>query len=449
MKKQRRKTKRLGAALLAATMLMTGCGALDTTTIDNDETAKSDSITANGEKVKIEYWHCNAEAQGGAAVEELVNKFNTENDHIEVVAKYNPDMYAGLMKNLQAEVAVGNSPAVVQIGWSYLEYFSNNFSYLTPQNAIEKFDAENSTFLADNFLPNILDLAVNTSGEQVGIPYSLSSPVMFYNVDLFREAGLPEEGPQTWEQVYEYSQIINEKTGKYGCYIEDDNWGAQALLESNGAEFITADKDGKMHTNIASEGGIEAMQMWADMIAQGLTPHITWDEGCQAFNAGEVAMLYTTIARRASIQSTAQFEAAAVNSPVWKGKERIVPAGGCFLAITALKEEEQKAAWEFMKYLYEIESMATWTIGTGYVPPRKDVADSPEGLKSFLEENEMMKAATTQMDGVVSWASFPGNVGLEADQILSDAQDQILGGSISAQEGLTSAQDKINTLLGY
>ena len=294
-----------------------------------------------------------------------------------------------------------------------------------------------------------MDLAVNTSGEQVGIPYSLSSPVMFYNVDLFREAGLPEEGPQTWEQVYEYSQIINEKTGKYGCYIEDANWGAQALLESNGAEFITADKDGKMHTNIASEGGIEAMQMWADMIAQGLTPHITWDEGCQAFNAGEVAMLYTTIARRASIQSTAQFEAAAVNSPVWKGKERIVPAGGCFLAITALKEEEQKAAWEFMKYLYEIESMATWTIGTGYVPPRKDVADSPEGLKSFLEENEMMKAATTQMDGVVSWASFPGNVGLEADQILSDAQDQILGGSISAQEGLTSAQDKINTLLGY
>ena len=216
---------------------------------------------------------------------------------------------------------------------------------------------------------------------------------MFYNVDLFKEAGLPEEGPQTWEQVYEYSQIINEKTGKYGCYIEDDNWGAQALLESNGAEFITADKDGKMHTNIASEGGIEAMQMWADMIAQGLTPHITWDEGCQAFNAGEVAMLYTTIARRASIQSTAQFEAAAVNSPVWEGKERIIPAGGCFLAITALKEEEQKAA-------------------------------------------------TTQMDGVVSWASFPGNVGLEADQILSDAQDQILGGSISAQ-------DKINTLLGY
>ena len=83
-----------------------------------------------------------------------------------------------------------------------------------------------------------------------------------------------------------------------------------------------------------------------------------------------------------------------------------------------------------------------------YVIARKDVAESPEGLKDFLEENEMMKAATTQMDGVVSWASFPGDVGLEIDQILSDTQDQILGGEISAEEGLTNAQDKMNALLG-
>ncbi len=445
--------KRLSAVLLAASMIMTGCGATEGSgNTANSTTAKSamtaGTTTEGEEKITIEYWHCNAEAQGGAAVDELVEKFNEENDHIEVIAKYNPDMYAGLMKNLQAEVAVGNTPAVVQIGWSYLEYFSNNFSYLTPQDAIDKYDAENNTYLTDNFLPNILDLAVNTEGTQVGIPYSLSSPVLFYNVDLFKEAGLPETGPQTWEQVYEYSKIIKEKTGKYGCYIEDDNWGAQALLESNGAHFITTDEDGNMYADFATQGGIDAMQMWADMISEGLLPHITWDEGCQAFNAGEVAMLYTTIARRASIQSSAQFEAAAVNSPVWEGKERVVPAGGCFLAITAQKEEEQKAAWEFMKYLYSIESMATWTIGTGYVPPRKDVADSPEGLKSFLEENEMMKAATTQMDGVVSWASFPGDSGLEADQILVDAKDEILNGNISAEDGLTDAQNKINALLG-
>lgn len=65
-------------------------------------------------------------------MDELVRQFNESNDHIEVVAKYNPDMYKGLMQNLQAEAAAGNSPALVQIGWAFLDYFSNNFSYTSP-----------------------------------------------------------------------------------------------------------------------------------------------------------------------------------------------------------------------------------------------------------------------------------------------------------------------------
>jgi len=65
-------------------------------------------------------------AQGGLTVKELVNVFNAQSDTVEVVARYNPDMYKGLMQNLQAEVATGHSPAIVQIGWAFLDYFSNN-----------------------------------------------------------------------------------------------------------------------------------------------------------------------------------------------------------------------------------------------------------------------------------------------------------------------------------
>ena len=91
--------------------------------------------------------------------------------------------------------------------------------------------------------------------------------------------------------------------------------------------------------------------------------------------------------------------------------------------------------------------MAAWTIGTGYVPPRKDVADAENGLKSFLAENEMMKAAIEQMDGVVSWTSFPDDAGLQAEQMLLDMRDQIFGGQVTAEEGMTSTQDAINALL--
>ena len=147
------------------------------------------------------------------------------------------------------------------------------------------------------------------------------------------------------------------------------------------------------------------------------------------------------------MQKGAQFDVATVKSPVWEGKQRQVPAGGCFLAITAQTDEQIAAAWEFEKFLYSVESMAAWTIGTGYVPPRDGVAEAGNGLKSFLAENEMMNAAIEQMDGVVSWTSFPGDAGLQAEQLLLDMRDQILGGQVSAKDGMIKVQDDINALL--
>lgn len=420
---------------LLSTILLAGCSNSNPAT----------NSTAQGQKIKIEYWHVNAETQGGKTVEQLVKEFNAQSKDVEVVARYNPDMYKGLMQNLQAEVATGKSPAVVQIGWAFLDYFSNNFKYAEPQKIVDAGFPEDKTFLQDKFLPNVLGLAKNSKGSQVGIPYSLSTPVLYINKDILRQAGLDENGPKTWEELIQFSNTIKEKTGKYGFYMQEpaDNWAQQAILESNGARMITNGK-----ASFASEEGIKAYEAYADMVTKTKSAlHISWNEGVQSFIDGNVGMLYTTIAQRANVQKGAKFDVAAINSPAWQGKQKRLPAGGCFIAITAQSPEEQKAAWEFVKFLYSVKSMGEWTKGTGYVPPRKDVADAEDGLKSFLAENKMMAAATTQMDGVVSWTSFPGDAGLQAEQLLLDVRDRILSGSISAREGLTETQTKINALL--
>ncbi len=474
----RRSVKSLMALAMAASMaVLSGCGAAaagsgvqDNTGASNAQTSvaavnqtgsgakantetntetKAEGNSSSGGKTVIEYWHCNAETQGGLVVDELVKQFNESNDHIQVVAKYNPDMYKGLMQNLQAEAAAGNSPALVQIGWAFLDYFSNNFSYVSPQEAIDKFDKEDAGFLQDKFLPNVLELAVNSEGSQVGIPYSLSNPVLYINKDILREAGLPEDGPTTWQEVSEFAKTVKEKTGKYGFYMQEpaDFWAQQGLIESSGAKMLTTNAEGKKEAAFATEDGIEAMQLMADMVKDQTALHISWEEGCQSFIDGNCAMLYTTIARRASVQKGARFDAATVKSPLWNDKERMVPAGGCFLAITAQGDDQVKAAWEFEKFLYSVESMAAWTEGTGYVPPRKDVAGAENGLKTFLAENKMMNAAIEQMDGVVPWTAFPGDAGLQAEQMLLDMRDQILGGQVTAEQGMKATQDAINQLL--
>ena len=456
--------KSAAAAVLTGSMLLCACGsgssagttaapassaAFQAAASAAETTAAAETSAPSGDKIEIEYWHVNSDSQGGQTVDELVKKFNESNDHIHVTAKYNQDMYKGLMQNLQAEEATGNAPALCQVGWAFLDYFSNNFPYVAPQDAIDKYDSSDKTFLTDHFLPNVLNLTVNSNGDTVGIPYSVSDPVLYINRDLLKEAGLSEEGPKTWEEVHEFAKTVTEKTGKYGFYCQTpaDFWAQQALIESNGGSMIQKDASGKTQAAFAFPEGIETMQLLRDMITEGCAMNVSWDEGCQSFIDGSCAMLYTTIARRASIQKGAAFDAASVMSPTFGDKPRKVPAGGCFLAITAQDDEQIAAAWEFEKYLYSIESMAAWTIGTGYTPPRKDVADAENGLKSFLAENEMMKAAIDESADVVSWTSFPGDAGLQCEQLLLDMRDQILSGQQDVGDVMKSTQDQINQLL--
>ena len=89
--------KKIAGVLLATmcTAFFAGCGG------DN----KSADSTS-GKKVQIEYWHVASESFGGQTVKELVKDFNEKHPDIEVVEKYNPDMYKGLTQNLQAAIAL-------------------------------------------------------------------------------------------------------------------------------------------------------------------------------------------------------------------------------------------------------------------------------------------------------------------------------------------------------
>lgn len=414
-----------------------GCGGASTTT------------QSSSEKTKIEYWHVAAESFGGATVKSLVEKFNKENPDIEVVEKYNPDMYKGLTQNLQAAMASGNNPDVVQMGYSYLNYAAENLRYDNIEELIANQSPEDKAFLQDNFLPNVLALAKTSDGKQIGIPYSMSVPVLYYNPDIFKQAGLdPERPPQTWQEVVQAAKTIKEKTGNVGFFMQEyaDNWAQQALIESNGGQVLTQ-KDGKTVAGFDSPEAAEAYQLLADMVKNGSGLHATNEEGFQAFLSGKLGMVCTTIGKRENFEKSAKFTVESTQFPSFAGKTKKVPAGGNFLMVFSKDALKQKAAWRFIKFLESPESLATWTKGTGYLPPRKGVTEDPNGLKQFTEENKNMQSAMSQMPYIVNWASFPGANGLQAEQALIDVRDIILSGKETAASALKAAAEKVNALL--
>ena len=428
--------KVLAAAMvsLMATSALAGCGG-------------EEKKQAAAGKVQIEYWHVAAESFGGATVKEFVADFNAKHTDIEVVEKYNPDMYKGLTQNLQAAIASGKYPDVVQMGYSFLNYAGENFEYTNLNDAFAK--AGDPNFMKDNFLPNVLELAQTEDGTQVGLPYSVSVPVLYYNPEIFTAAGLdPQNPPKTWNEVVAAAETIKNKTGNMGFFMQEyaDNWAQQGLIESNGGQMLKK-VDGQIKSGFNTPEAAEAYQLLADMVAAGTGLHATNEEGFQAYLSGKLGMVCTTIGKRANFEKTAQFPVKVASFPAFEGKEVKVPAGGNFLMVFSKDEAKQKAAVEFIKYLQSPEALAKWNTGTGYMPPRKGVAEDPNGFQKLVAENPNIKVALDLMPSLVKWASFPGANGLQAEQMLIDVRDIILSGEKPAAEALQQTAEKIDNLL--
>ena len=127
------------------------------------------------------------------------------------------------------------------MGWSYLNYAAENFKYTDLNSMLAKEVPGDKDFLTKNFLPNVLALAQTDDGKQIGVPYSISVPVLFINPELFTKAGLdPKNPPKTWKEVASAAKQIKEKTGDVGFFMQEyaDNWAQQAIIESNGGSML-------------------------------------------------------------------------------------------------------------------------------------------------------------------------------------------------------------------
>jgi len=393
--------------------------------------------------VTIEYWHINSPTFGGPAVKELVQVFEAKHPGIKIAEKFQPGVYTGLMQQLQVSLAAKRPPAVAQIGYNLTAYAAGQF----PHVLLDKYRQSDPAFFK-GIPDNIMTLG-NLSGGLHGIPFGVSTPVMFYNPDLFQAAGLnPDQPPQTWAEMLKVGQTIKDKTGKFAVYLQqpNDEWIDQTLIWGNGGRPLS--EDGK-RVGWDSPQAIEAMQMWQDMATKTkIAANLTWEEGLQAFLSGHIAMCLTTIGRQDHMRKNASgFQVRAVPVPRFGSKSLATATGGNVLMIFATDPVQEKAAWEWIKFLLSPEGATIWTKGTGYLPPRAELATDPKYLKPFFDEAPMMKAALQTFPFAKPWVSFPGARGLEITKILIKAREEVLEGKRLAEPILKEASQQANALL--
>ena len=402
-------------------------------------------VSVASAQTTIEYWHINSATFGAQAVTQAIAAFEAQNPDVRVVERFQEGSYGGLLTNLQAAIAAGNPPAVAQIGYNFRLFAYNELPH-TPIAAFSERD-DYQAFL-DTFVDGVLGLGTDTDGVLRAVPVAVSIPMLYYNADLFRQAGLdPDAPPATWDEVREAARAIRDATGMFGIGIQisnSNNWVPQGLIESNGGEILTA--DGAIAVD--SPEVIEVYEFWQALAREdGTLPVVTDAEQEQAFLGGALGMYIRTSASLANYTAQSSFDMRTAMFPTWGDKPRRIPSGGNALFIFATDPAQQQAAFEFLAFLTSREGQTIWVRDTGYLPVAAGLEDDPNYLADFFADNPLIAPAMQQLPDSVAWLPLPGERGFEAEQALIGAREAILNGA-DVTATLTSTAAEMRRLLG-
>lgn len=394
--------------------------------------------------VTIEYWNINNAGFGGPTVDRLIEQFQTANPGIRVETRVQ-ESYPALVQNLETQLAAGNAPAVVQIGWPYLDYVYNNLPFIPVETLVEKWGGREHL---EQFPQNILELT-KIGSQTVGMAYSLSNPIMYYNADMFVAAGLdPDNPPTTWEGWLEIAPTLsaaNNGVPVFNFGYGADNWILQAFVESNGGRMLVC-KDGEYRSGLDTPEAAAGLQAWADVVLSGQSLNAGYNDATPAFWSGETVTYGYSIAGRGGIQAQANFDLRATVWPQFGDNPVRVPSGGNLLVVFATDDAQQEAAWKFVQHLTSVDGLSEWTRGLGYVPLYEAVFQQAD-YAQFIAQNPIQQVGNSQLDRMVRWTSHPGPNGLAAGDAAFRATQAALGGQLSAQEALAAAAAEINQLI--
>jgi multiple sugar transport system substrate-binding protein len=271
--------------------------------------------------------------------------------------------------------------------------------------------------------------AGTVNGKIYGLPFAISLPIAFYNVDLIQKAGgNPERLPVTWDEVIALAKRINALgDGTYGVSFEwsiTGNWLWQAEVFRNGGTMVNAHE-----SRVAFDGdaGKAAIRTIARLVTEAQSPNLSGADMRTAFAAGKVGVLITSTAYLNTLtkQVDGKFSIKTHVYPGLTPGTSHLPPGGNVAIITAKTVEKQKAAWEALKFFTGAKGGAIMVETTGYMAPNARAADL---LKDFYQQNPNQFTAVVQLPYMASWYAFPGENGLKITDVIKDRLQSVMDG---------------------
>ena len=374
-------------------------------------------------------------------------EFQKENPGIKINPVYSGTYQDSIVKALTANKS--GTPPVTSV------LLSTDMYSLIDEEAIVPFDdlatsAEDKAWI-NSFYPAFMANS-RTGGKTWGIPFQRSTIVLYWNKELFKEAGLdPNRAPANWKEMTEYAAKLTKhdasgNTTQWGVQIPSSGfpyWLFQGLTTPNGIELMNATGTEIYYDNPAV---IEALKFWVDLSrTQKVHPPgvVDWGTTPKDFFEKKAAMIWTTTGNLTNIRTNAKFDFGVGMLPA--NKRRGSPTGGGnFHIFKKSTPAQQQAAFKFIKWITTPARAAQWGIDTGYVAVRADAWDTP-AMKKYVEGFPAAAVARDQLQFSVAELSTHENQ--RVTKALNDGLQAALTGAKTPEQAMKDAQAEATRIL--
>jgi len=291
-----------------------------------------------------------------------------------------------------------------------------------------------------------------TGGKTYGVPFQRSTPVLYWNKDAFKEAGLdPNTPPATWDEMVSFGKKLTKtdaagNVSQWGVRIPSSGfpyWLFQGLTTQNDVFVMNADGN---QTYFDDPAVIEALQYMVDLSTKHkiMAPGIVeWGTTPKAFFERETAMMWTTTGNLTNVRANAPFDFGVAMLPA--NKRRGAPTGGGnFYIFKDSSDEQKKASLDFIKWITAPEQAARWTIATGYVAPRPDAWETP-AMKAYVKDFPPALVARNQLEFATAELSTYQNQRITT--IFNDGLEAAIIGKMTPEAAMKAAQKKAEKIL--
>lgn len=271
-------------------------------------------------------------------------------------------------------------------------------------------------------------------GDKVyGVPFAVSLPIGYYNMDLVKKAGWDINNlPKTWTEVIELANKINalEKKNVKGMFFNwqiTGSWFWQALNFSQGGSMLSPDEKKVAFNSKEGQWSIDTLKSFTH---DAKMPFISkYSVARTDFIAGNIGAYYTSTSDINAIGDAIgdKFEMKTAVFPSINKESGKLPAGGNGAVLLTKDPKKQKAAYEVIKFWCGPEGSKVVANMTGYMPPNQ-VAAQELTAEGFYKNNPNNATAVKTLPYMTGWYAFPGKNSLKITEVIYDHMESIVNG---------------------